>query len=155
MLTPADVTGRTVAVEAAPPGVLTAVSDAVGRRSATALVPGEVLSRTRLVPRSPAEGLSADEVALHVLLADPRAADVVRPGQRVLVFPAVGGPALARSARVLATDPPARETVPGLGDDSGRGLLLALPSAEAERVLAGHGGLEGPVVVNVVAGGGA
>ncbi len=154
VLTPADLALRAIVADAAPPGAITDVADAAGRRSASALAPGEVLTRTRLVPGSPVEGLPADRVALHVLLADPRTADVVRPGQRVLVFPGAGGPALARAATVLATDPVDAEAVPGLGGETSRGILLALSGTEAERVLAGHGGLEGPVVVNLVAVGG-
>ncbi len=85
------------------------------------------------------------------MLADPLAADVIRAGQDVLVFPAAGGPALTRRAVVLVADPPPREAVPGLGAQGARGVVLALPADDAERVLAGHGGIDGPVVVNVVA----
>ncbi len=151
VLTTGDLTTSGLPAAAVQPGALTSVDVAVGRRTASALAAGETLTRTRLAPRSPAEGLGAGEVALHVVLADPAAADVVHPGQDVLVFPASGGPALARSGAVLATDPPPRESVPGLGASGTRGVLLALPAGEAEAVLAGHGGLEGPVVVNLVA----
>ena len=151
VLTAAQLTTTTVPVGAAQPGALTAVEEAVGRRTAAALAAGETLTRTRLAPRSPADGLPAGRVALHVVLADPRAADVVTAGQDVVVFPAVGGPPLAREAVVLATDPPAREAVAGLGADAPRGVVLALSADDAERVIAGHGGLEGPVVVNLVA----
>jgi SAF domain len=149
-----DLTTSDLPVVAVQPGALTSVDDAVGRTTASALAAGETLTRTRLAPRSPAEGLRAGEVALHVVLADPSAADVLYPGQDVLVFPTTGGPALARGGAVLATDPPLRESVPGLGAGGTRGVLLALPAGEAEAVLAGHGGLEGPVVVNLVATGG-
>ena len=135
----------------AEPGALGSVDDAVGRRTATALDVGETLTRTRLVPRTSAEGLPPGRVALHVGLADPVAADVVRAGQHVVVFPALGGSPLARSAVVLSTDPPGREVVPGLGEPGARGVVLALSAEEAEQVLAGHGGLDGPVLVNVVA----
>ena len=40
---------------------------------------------------------------------------------------------------------------PGWAAQGARGVVLALPADDAERVLAGHGGLDGPVVVNVVA----
>jgi hypothetical protein len=44
--------------------------------------------------------------------------------------------------------------MPGLGaEPATRGVLLSLGAAEAQQVLARHGGLEGPVVVNVVAAG--
>ncbi len=151
VLTARDVTTTRLPEDAVQPGALTDPADALGRRLASGLAPGESLTRTRLVPRTPAEGLGAGRVALHVTLADPVTADVVRAGQEVVVFPALGGAALARSAVVLATDPPVAESVPGLGPASARGVVLGLPAAEAEHVLAGHGGLEGPVVVNLVA----
>jgi hypothetical protein len=152
VLTDADLTTSSVPASAVPPGALTEVADAVGRRIAGALEPGEWLTRTRLVPRTPSEGLSRGRVALHVNLADPFAADVVHVGQGVLVVPAVGGEVLSRRAVVLAVDPPAVEGVPEIGAPvPSRGLVLALPPGEAERVLSGHGGLEGRVVVNVVA----
>ncbi len=151
VLTGGDLTTTPVPAGAQQPGALTAVGDAVGRTTAAALAPGETLTVTRLVPRSPAEGLPPGRVALRVVLADPLAADVVRVGQEVLVFPAAGGAALARGARVLAADPPTLEALPGLGGDGARGVVLALPADDAERVLSGHGGVEGKVVVNVVA----
>lgn len=134
------------------PGALTAVEEVVGRRTAAGLAAGETVTRTRLVPRSRAEGLAPGRVALHVALADPVTADVVGLGQRVLVFSALGGQPLARDAVVLATDPPPAGDDPGPGGGA-RGVVLALPATEAEQVLSGHGGLEGPVLVNVVAAG--
>lgn len=136
------------------PGALREVAEALGRRTGSALAPGETVTRTRLVPRGPAEGLPAGRVVVHVTLADPLAAEVLPAGQDVLVFAAVGGDALARHAVVLATDPPASETVPGLDPLVHRGVVLSLPASEAEAVLSGHGGLDGLVVVNVVAAGG-
>lgn len=151
LLGASDLTITEVPEGLAEPGALVTVDDAVGRRIAAALDVGETLTRTRLVPRSPAEGLGPGRVALHVGLADPAAADVVRVGQDVVVFPAMGGSPLATSAVVLSIDPPGREVVPGLGEPGARGAVLALAAEEAERVLSGHGGLEGPVVVNIVA----
>ncbi len=147
----ADVRTTRVPEGSVQPGALRATSDAVGRRTTSPLTAGEWITRTRLVPRGPADGLTPGRVALHVGLADPLTADVVGAGQRVLVFATTGGSALARQAVVLSADPPPDEPVPGLGPQGGRGLVLSLPAEEAERVLAGHGGLEGPVVVNVVA----
>ncbi|MBM6402138.1 SAF domain-containing protein [Phycicoccus sonneratiae] len=141
-----------VPVAARQPGALTAVGAAAGRRSASALAAGEAVTRTRLVPRTPAEGLTAGSVALHVGLADPAAADVLAAGQPVSVFPAVGGPLLARDATVLAVDPPAPSDLGSLGGGGPpRGVLLELPAGSAERVLAGHGGTDGTVSVTVVA----
>lgn len=150
VLAPGDLVTARVPATAAEPGSLTAIAQGIGRRTGAALVPGETVTRSRLVPRSPADGLGPGRVALHVVLADPDAADVLHPGQEVLVFAAVGGTALARRATLLAADPPPREAAAGLGATAARGVLLSLPGEEAERVLAGHGGLDGPVVVNVV-----
>jgi hypothetical protein len=135
---------------AAEPGALTDVAEGVGRRTGSALVPGETVTRSRLVPRTAAEGLGPGQVALHVVLADPDAADVLHPGQPVLVVAATGGEPLARAATLLAADPPTRAPAAGLEPTRPRGVLLALPREEAERVLGGHGGVDGPVVVNVV-----
>ncbi|MGG5261082.1 SAF domain-containing protein [Phycicoccus avicenniae] len=154
VLTAADVEVVRVPVVARQPGALDAVGSAVGRRSASSLAAGEAVTRTRLVPRTAAEGLAAGSVALHVGLADPAAADVLAPGQQVAVFPAPGGPVLARDATVLAVDPPGGASVVDIGGGPPRGVLLALPSGSAERVLAGHGGTDGGVSVTVVARGG-
>lgn len=149
----ADVTVAELPRAASPPGVVTEVADAVGRRVGSGLAAGEALTRTRLVPRSPDEGMPAGLVALHVSLADPVAAGLAAPGTRVRVYAATGGAALSRTATVLAVDPPPESDLVGLGGgDPGRGLVLALPPADAERVLAGHGALEGPPLVNVVTG---
>lgn len=154
VLTAADVVLRPVPLAARQPGALTRRTDVVGRRSGSALAAGETLTATRLVPHSAADGLPFGEVALHVLLADPAAADLLVPGTPVVVYPAVGGPALVRGARVLAVDPPlGPDGAPG-GPPGGRGVVLALPAGAGERVLSGHGGLDGPPVVNVTASGG-
>jgi pilus assembly protein CpaB len=149
----ADVTVVSVPEAGLQPGALTAAEDAVGRRTAAELAVGEAITRTRLVPRTEADGLPPGRVALHVVLADPVAADVVGAGDAVIVFPARGGEPLARHGVVLVPDPPAAAVGPGLGSDAARGVVLALPPQEAERVLSAHGGLEGPVVVNLVASG--
>lgn len=155
VLGPSDVELVRVPVSARQPGALSAVAAAVGRRSGSALAPGEALTVTRLVPRSAAEGLARGTVALHVGLADPAAGDVLAPGQEVAVFPAPGGPVLARDATVLSVDAAPPTGVVDIGGSArGRGVLLGLPAASAERVLAGHGGTDGTVTVTVVARGG-
>jgi hypothetical protein len=52
---------------------------------------------------------------------------------------------------VLATDPPGDGGPGGLTETPPRGLAVSLSAAEAAAVLAGHGSLEGPVTVIVVA----
>lgn len=150
----ADLDLDEVRVDAVQPGAVTDPAAVLGRRVGSALVRGEALTRSRLVPVSPADGLGAGEVAVHVVAADPAVLGLLGPGQRVTVVPSAGGAPLARDARVLATDPP---TEPGLLEAGGvpaRGLVLGLSATAAERLLSGHGGLDGPPVVNIVATGG-
>ena len=145
---------RVVAVPAgaAQPGALTTVADGVGRRVGSAMVAGETLTVTRLVPRGPAEGLPRGRVALHVVAADPASVDLLVPGDPARVYPAAGGAPLAVAARVLATDPrPERTDGLGVAAVSTRGVVVSLSAVEADAVLAGHGSLEGPVTVSVVA----
>ncbi len=52
---------------------------------------------------------------------------------------------------MLAADPPERGGPAALTDAPPRGVVLSLSAAEADAVLAGHGSLEGPVTVSVVA----
>lgn len=150
VLTAADVVARPVARSAVQPGALSSVAQAAGRRLVAGLAPEEALTRTRLVPRGPAEGLSEGRVALHVVAADPASVDLLLPGSRVRVYPAAGGTVLVRAALVLAADPAPPP------DDLGRsppvrGVVIALSEDEADTVVAGHGGLEGPVTVGLLA----
>ena len=62
-----------------------------------------------------------------------------------------GGPALAVGATVLAADPATVGGPVSLTDAPPRGVVLSLSADEADAVLAGHGSLEGPVTVTVVA----
>jgi hypothetical protein len=66
------------------------------------------------------------------------------------VYPVAGGPALALSAAVLAADPHPVDAA-AFGTTPARGVVLALTPTEADAVLAGHGSLEGPLTVTVVA----
>ncbi len=153
VLGPADLTTARVPLPARQPGAVVDTAALVGRRVGAALAPGEALTATRVVPRTVAEGLRPGHVVLHVGLADPASADVLAAGQPVAVYPAAGGEALARDGTVLVVDPPpAVEALDLGGAGPVRGVVLDLPSASAARVLAGHGGLEGPVLVNVVTG---
>lgn len=147
-----DVRATRVRADAAQPAALTSVSDAVGRRLAAALAPGEALTASRLVPRGPADGIPQGRVTLHVVAADPASVDLLSPGAVVRVYPMAGGPALAVAAEVLAADPPAVGSDPFVpGEGPGRGAVLSLTVAEADAVLRGHGALAGPVTVTLVA----
>ena len=151
VLTATDLRLERVAQGAAQPGALVAAADAVGRRVGAGLARGEHLTASRLVPRGAFDGLPAGRVALHVVSADPAAVDLLAPGLSARVYPVAGGPALALAATVLATDPPGDGGPAGLTEAPRRGVVLSLSAAEADAVLAGHGSLEGPVTVTVVA----
>lgn len=147
-----DVRVAAVPTAAAQPGALATVADAVGRRVGAALAPGEALTSTRLVPRSPTDGLPRGRVALHVVAADPASVDLLAPGDPARVYPAAGGAPLAVAARVLSTDPPpGRTDTLGVAPLPDRGVVVSLTASEADAVLAGHGSLDGPVTVSVVA----
>ncbi|HYN68295.1 MAG TPA: SAF domain-containing protein [Ornithinibacter sp.] len=151
VLTEADLGLEGVPERSVQPGALAAATDAVGRRVAAGLARGETLTASRLAPRGPLDGLPTGRVALHVVSADPAGVDLLAPGLSARVYPVAGGPALAVAATVLATDPPGRGGTGSLSDPSPRGVVLSLSATEADAVLAGHGSLEGPVTVTVVA----
>jgi len=154
VLVDADLRVDHVPRRALQPGVLSTVTEAVGRRVGAGLVRGESLTASRLVPRGSVDGLRPGRVVLHVVSADPAAVDLLAPGLAARVYPTSGGPALAVGATVLAADPPSRSSPASLGDDPPRGVVLSLSPTEADAVLSGHGSLEGPVTVTVVASGG-
>jgi hypothetical protein len=123
----------------------------MGRRVGAGLAHGELLTASRLVPRGALDGLPPGRVALHVVSADPASVDLLAPGLSARIYPAAGGPALAVAATVLAADPPGDSDSASLTDHPARGVVLSLTAAEADAVLSGHGSLEGPVTVTVVA----
>ncbi len=141
-----------VPVDGVQPGALTGLAAATGRRVGSGLAVGETLTSRRLVPRGDVDGLGPGRVALHVVAADPASVDLLAPGTNARVYPVGGGPVLARRAEVLATDAPApADRVVSTAMPSARGVVLALDVGEADVVLTGHGSLEGPVVVTLVA----
>ncbi|GAA4397261.1 hypothetical protein GCM10023168_02040 [Fodinibacter luteus] len=152
VLAPGDLREARVRVDAAQPGALASAPEAVGRRVGAGLVRGEAVTGTRLVPRGHVDGLPAGRVALHVVAADPASVDLLAPGVAARVYPATGGPPLARGAVVLSTDPAPQASGPlGGADRDVRGAVLSLTAAEADAVLGGHGAVEGPVTVSLVA----
>lgn len=150
VLSAEDVRVSRVATSAVQPGALTSVEAAVGQRLVAGLVPDEAVTASRLVPRGPADGLPAGRVAVHVVAADPAAVDLLRPGTRARVYPTAGGDPLARDALVLAADPASDRSDP-LARAPARGVVLALSTDEADAVVGGHGSLEGPVTVALLA----
>jgi pilus assembly protein CpaB len=150
VLTDADLRVDHVPRSSVQPGSLAGSADAVGRRVGAGLTRGEHLTASRLVPRGALDGLPPGRVAVHVVSADPAAVDLLVPGVSARIYPAAGGPALAVGATVLAADPPGAGTA-ALSETPPRGVVLSLSAAEADAVLTGHGSLEGPVTVTVVA----
>lgn len=156
VLEAADLRVEQVARDQAPVRALGDPRLLVGRRLTSRVVPGEPLTTTRLVPRSPLDGAPAGTVAAHLLVADPRSLDLVSAGRRVTLFPDTGGAALAHDVLVLSVDTPGRSgltgSLPGSHEDV-LGLVLALDGADLERIFAGHrpeGGA--PRVIPVVTG---
>lgn len=135
---------RTVQLPAAtvPTGALTGLGAAAGRVLAAAGRAGEVLTDVRLVGPGLLTGQPPGQVGAPVRVADPAAAVLVAPGDRVDVLLATEGRAdaavVVRAATVLAR-PLGAATGGGLlgsadtsAADSGGGLLvLAVSSAEA------------------------
>ncbi|WP_404384864.1 SAF domain-containing protein [Knoellia locipacati] len=125
-------------------GLVATVADLrslVGRRLASRVEPGEVITTTRLVPRSPLDGAPPGTVAAHLLVADAHALDLVSAGRRVTLYPDTGGAALAQDVLVLGVDTPGKASFTGSlpgGDDGARGLVTALEPAELERIFAGQ-----------------
>lgn len=122
-------------------GALSRAHDLAGRRTTSRVPVGELVTSSRLIPRSAAEGLPADTVAAHVLHADERSLDLVAAGQRVTIFADTGGNALAVNVLVLGVDTPENPTLTGSLPGAGappRGLVLALAPAALERVFAGQ-----------------
>jgi hypothetical protein len=154
LLTSADLRVDATPATAAQPGSLTRAGDAVGRRVGSGLAAGEALTTRRLVPRGAADGLPVGRVALHVVAADPASVDLLAPGTSVKVYAVAGGPPLAHGGEVLATDPPAPDGGAfAVGAPPVRGVVLSLDTIEANAVLAGHGSLDGPVTVALLASG--
>lgn len=110
----------------------------VGRRLSGPVAAGEVLTTPRIAGAGLLVGRPADEVAVHVPLADPGAVAMVRAGDHVDVL-AGTGETVAASALVLAVrGADAGTGLSGgvgasLGDDGG-GLVLAVTAAVAGRI---------------------
>src|ERR671913_133141 len=152
VLTAAHLRTARVPVEGAQPGALTRVEEAAGRRVGSGLDAGETVTTRRLVPRGPADGLRPGRVALHVVASDPASVDLLAPGTWTRVYPVSGGAGVSRAAGGLAGDPPVDEgALLSVAPPVGRGVVLALDVHEADAVVAGHGSLDGPVVVTLVA----
>ncbi|PRY53487.1 Flp pilus assembly protein CpaB [Knoellia remsis] len=130
---------RTTRVPSEPAPVAAATrGDLVGRRTATSISAGELLTRTRVVPRGPTDGLAPGTSAVRLLLADPGTLGMLRPGDRVRLFPDTGGPSLANDVLVLGLDTPGDTGSLPDGSDGDAGLVAALPDSAVERIFAGQ-----------------
>ena len=141
VLAPSDVRVAEVIGDTPPVATVADPGAVVGRRLVSRVEPGEVLTTTRLVPRASSDGAPAGTVAAHLLVADEQTLDLVSAGRRVIVYPETGGPALARDVLVLGVDTPDEPSFTGSlpGTDGGRrGLVVALPPEDLERIFAGE-----------------
>jgi hypothetical protein len=154
VLVTADLRPVHVPADSSPPGALVTVGEAAGRRVVGPIAAGEVVTATRLALDRAGIGLPDGRVAVHLLVDDPGALDLVRAGALVTLYPAGGGPALTRDGLVVAVDPPAEEP---LGTSAltvsvlARGIVVALPPPLADLIFAGQRVDPGPPIVSVVA----
>lgn len=153
VLGPGDLDAVDVPTAQAQPGHLRDPADVTGRRIGTEVVTGEALTRTRLVPRSAADGLSGSRTALHVVAADPASVSLLHVGQQVVVYGPAGGPALAPGAQVLAIDPEQPSELLSPTATPARGVVLALARSDVQRVLTTADAAPGPPVVHVIGAG--
>ena len=147
VLTEADLRVEHLPGATGPPASVSAPRALVGRSVGTPVTPGEVLTTTRLVPRSPADGAPQGTVAARLLVADGRSLDLVSAGRRVTVYADTGGPALAHDVLVLGTDTPEPTSFAGSlpgPDDAGAGVVLALEPSAVDRIFAGQRPEGGP-----------
>ena len=139
ILTAADLRRARWPAGARPAGSTVGVAEVVGRRLAGPLGAGEAITGTRLVGRDLAAGLSGDVVATAVPLADPHAADLVRPGDRVELLSTLrsddpsgsgvsGAGMTVPDARVLAV-------LPATEAGAGAELVVAVPRPVAARIV--------------------
>lgn len=135
VLTAEDVTTRLVPVDLVD-AAARSPTELVGRRLATGMSSGELLTVSRLVPRIGDGRLPVGTVPVHVRSSDPASLDLVSAGDRVAVHPLVAAKeAVAGAALVLSVDPTASASVLGSGSPSVRGAVLALTPAQVTRLL--------------------
>ena len=134
-LGPADVVEQSRPTGFAPTHALSGAGSVTGQRLAGPVGAGEVLTPARVLGPGLLAGRPADEVAMHVAVADPGAVGMVRPGDRVdLLSPS--GTAVVRDVTVLAAPRSAEDSPSGLAatPGSGAGLVVAVASDEAGRI---------------------
>jgi pilus assembly protein CpaB len=135
----AAVSVRRVPVSALPPGAVRDVGALRGRSLATPMAPGEVLTATRLVPRTGAEGLPRGTAAVRVLLADGGSARLLSAGQRAMVYLEGEANPAAQAVLILAVERPDAvggsplDLDPAQGEP-GAAVVLALDETARQRV---------------------
>jgi Flp pilus assembly protein CpaB len=134
-LGPADVVQQSRPAGFAPAHPLGGAGSLTGQRLAGPVGAGEVLTPGRVVGPGLLGGRPPDEVAMHVAVADPGAAGMVRPGDRVDLLSPTGN-VLVRDVTVLAVPDTAEDSPSGLATapGSGAGLVVAVASDEAGRI---------------------
>jgi pilus assembly protein CpaB len=122
-----------------PDGARDEVGSLVGRVASAPLTAGEVVTDGRVVGPSLLIGRPAGEVLAPVRVADPGAAQLLRPGQRVDVLVSVEGGFVARTvtrgATVLARPIVSADGTGGGSAESGGGSLLDGPAGGGGLVL--------------------
>ena len=111
--------------DAAQPGALTAVADAVGRRVGAGLAPRRDAHRSRLVPRGALDGLPPVGSRCTSSPPTPPSVDLLAPGAAPASTPWPGGRP-RRGAVVLATDPPGAGDPRPRADRPPAGVVLSL-----------------------------
>jgi Flp pilus assembly protein CpaB len=150
-LVAADVVEQARPIGFAPARALTRTGSVTGRRLAGPVSAGEVLTAGRLLGAGLLASRPDGEVAMHVAVADPGAAGLVRPGDRVDLLSADGA-AVVRDVTVLAV-PLGAEDSPSsraLGPGSGAGLVVAVASEEAGRIASAPPDAVGVAALTVV-----
>jgi Flp pilus assembly protein CpaB len=136
-----DVVVARVPDGSAPATGFTRPAQAVGQRLSTAVQAGEPLTPTRLVGPGLLLGQRPGTVALPLRLADPAAAALLRPGDRIDVVAAVPGAGTSQvvgAGLVVLDAPTAGACVVGeaLTDDAGLVVLAVTPPLATRLVAA-------------------
>lgn len=148
-LDPGALDVRQVPAGLVPPGAHAEVHAVTGAVVVGPMLAGEAVTASRLLAGALTR-LPRGRVAAHLVVADPAALTLTPAGTRVTVYPAVGGRALARHARVLAVDPPETSALPGGSPPASRGVVLDLSSSDVDVIFAGQRAAESAPHVLVV-----
>ena len=128
-LSPDDVRTTRVHDDVFPPGALTGVDQAVGRRLARPVGVREILTSATLTV---AGDLAAGDRAVHVPVADPGALLPLHTGDHVDLVEGGAGRVVVAAARVLSVDDPAAEK-------GGHGIVVAVPEGSVAQLVPAMG----------------